>query len=457
MAFAFSYNGAAIRRLAAAGIGLSMAIAAPATAHPRLNQASLLVLAGQEQRLASVSYRLSLANANRCANPGVLTGLVVHDLTQYDRRSRADVARTFLLGNGIGVLAVASGSAAERAGLAKNDEILAVDGVDVQASSSAASQPAASYDRVAAFTSQLNQKLRTDVVQLIVRRQGVSMPMTLAGELGCGGQATLMPSGQLNAWSDGTYVAITTKLMSFATDGELAFVVAHEMSHNILGHQEKLGNVSSGLFSNFGRNAARIKTTEVEADQFAIALMNEAGCDLNAATAFLQRSGKKRPFEIATTHPGTGTRIQLVSAAIAHLPAYSGVNNTLPYQLASASVPSPTWYSLLSVPDRSSIGAMGTEAPTFHDPMWHINATPVVALPLTNSFAKSGALGILPAWSITGAPTSSSSPTGRPIVIFTGNYSFAALPRLIPSPIETGSSAWLLRDANPAELPTPSV
>jgi predicted Zn-dependent protease len=138
---------------------------------------------------------------------------------------------------------------------------------------------------------------------------------------GCGGEFSLAAGQSLSAWSDGSHVVVSRGMVKFAkTDDELAFVVAHEMAHNMLRHAEQLHGVPTGFASNFGSHAARIKRTEIEADSLAVVLMQRAGYDPDMAITFLKRAGKRRWWGFSTTHPGTGQRIKIVQQSIRRVP-----------------------------------------------------------------------------------------------------------------------------------------
>ena len=125
----------------------------------------------------------------------------------------------------------------------------------------------------------------------------------------------------MNAEADGRYVQVTTALAQYvADDAELAAVLAHEFAHNILGHRVRLdaARVSRGFFGNFGRNAARIRETEIEADRFSIYLLDRAGYDPEAAVRFWTRFGQHGlNFLGSPTHPNWRSRIALFETEIA--------------------------------------------------------------------------------------------------------------------------------------------
>jgi predicted Zn-dependent protease len=116
-------------------------------------------------------------------------------------------------------------------------------------------------------------------------------------------------------------VQVTTAIAAYvADDDELAAVLAHEFAHNILGHRVRLdaARVSRGFFGNFGRSAARIRETEIEADRFSVYLLDRAGYDPAAAVRFWTRFGQRGlNFLGSPTHPNWRARIASFETEIA--------------------------------------------------------------------------------------------------------------------------------------------
>jgi Peptidase family M48/PDZ domain len=266
-------------------------------------------------RLEAIGYRLALANAKLCEKPDMLSGLLVHNIGAYAKRSRATITRIYGLTYGFGVLNIVSGSAADVAGIAPGDEIIAVNGYNLASFATDLIGERATYDRTERFVGFLDQSLRGGPASLEVRRGAAKFVVRLPAAEGCGGKFAFLRSGELNAWSDGRTVAVTSRMMEFVTDdAELAFVVAHEMSHNILRHAERLAGTST-LLMQFGIGTRRVKASEIEADVLAIELMARAGFDLDAPERLLRRSSKGRSFDLAITHPGTSRRIDIVNVS----------------------------------------------------------------------------------------------------------------------------------------------
>jgi Peptidase family M48/PDZ domain len=266
-------------------------------------------------RLETIGYRLALANAQLCDRPEMLSGLRLHNIGAYAKGSRAMITKIYGLSYGFGVLNIVPDSAADVAGIAPGDEILTVNGYNLAGFATELIGERATYDRTERFVGFLDQALRSGPASLEIRRGLARFTVSLTGAEGCGGKFAFLRRRELNAWSDGRTVAVTSRMMEFVPDNEeLAFVVAHEMAHNILRHAEKLAG-SSTLLMQFGFGTRRVKSSEIEADALAIELMARAGFDLNAPERLLRRASKGRSLDLAITHPGTSRRIGIVNEA----------------------------------------------------------------------------------------------------------------------------------------------
>lgn len=276
---------------------------------------SIRTLGSEQLRLATVGYRVGEANARTCANPEMTAGLVLHDLTQYAANARASVSTAFSLHEGIGVLEVVPGSVGAAAGLHVDDEILAINDFPVLGATSVATTPQ-SYQRLANFSETLSRALRLGPADLLVRRQGQMFHAHLTGRLVCGGQTIVVNSSDINAWSDGRHVFVSTGMMRLTqTEDQLAFVVGHEMAHNILGHASE--NDTHGLLSLFGIGSAKIRREESAADALSVRLMAPAGYQPAAAIEVLRRAQSALWWAISLDHPSFGERVRTVSGIIA--------------------------------------------------------------------------------------------------------------------------------------------
>ncbi|WP_310467425.1 M48 family metallopeptidase [Sphingomonas sp.] len=297
--------GTSFGKIVIAAVALAtVPLSSPAAAKP----VSIRTLAAQEVRLAAIAYRIAAANSDLCGAGEMTTGMVLHDLTRYDRSIRPAVARAFSVNRGFGVLAIVPGSVAAEAGLRVDDEILSVGRFSVE--DPAAHQRAKSFQRMDQFHSIVNAALKRGDTSLVIRRAGSLIRLPLRAQPGCGGKLTIMTSSALNAWADGRNILVTTGMAKFSrNDDEMSFVIAHEMAHNILGHA--LGGAGAKGILGF----SSVKRDEIEADRFAVRLMAKAGFEPGGSQSFLEHARRRMWWSFSLDHPGFGRRIATVQAA----------------------------------------------------------------------------------------------------------------------------------------------
>lgn len=276
-------------------VGLLLALAAPQNA----KQVALEQLRAQDETVATVAYNLAVRGTALCPQSlSWKTGVKLHNKGQYGAVDRRDAATLFGLGDYPVVLATAPGGAAARAGLMPGDAIVQIGNIKTGPLPDSASY--ADVQRAEAV-------LAAERVSIVIERGGTRKPLTLWGERGCVSDVELLPSRKLNAKADGRIVQITTNVLAETqSDDELAFIVAHEMAHNILRHRERLDRI--------GRRTAYIRETEIEADRMGVRLMHAAGYDATAAARFWERFGKKTGAGIFSDgrHLRTKARVQLL-------------------------------------------------------------------------------------------------------------------------------------------------
>ena len=270
-------------------------------------------------RLEAVSYRLSSASSDLCKSPQMLTGLLLHDLGGFSSETRPTAIRVYRLGFGFGVTHVLADSPAGRAGIEEGDEIVSVNGAEVTTFARKAIGRRASYARTEAFTQYLDAALQMGPATLAMRRGQTIVSVTLAQESGCGGKAIVQRQKTLNAFSDGRHVAVTTTMMRLLdSDAELAFVVAHEMAHNIL-HYAPKRNHRANVRALLPESHKGTRSAEIEADELAVELMARAGYDLDAPELFFGRATKVRRTGLSLTHPSNSKRVRMINAVIARI------------------------------------------------------------------------------------------------------------------------------------------
>jgi hypothetical protein len=304
--------------MARAAAALGLLLAAPASASDD-QIAQLLTLQSVEARVASIGYRLQTQAGDLCAAQTMLAGIQVHDDAQYGADWAPAVAAAFGGGGWPKIYAVASGGAAERAGVRANDTIVRIDG---------AVPPAATrgnpYARVGATLDLIDRGLADGHLALTVTRDGKPLELAIEGQSGCATRFEVKVSGEKQGESDDRYVQITTGLVAFAADdGDLAAAIAHELAHNILNHTARLNaqGVKRGILQNFGKSARMTRATEVEADRLSVYLLDRAGYPMEAAPRFWERF-RTAVFDFGDrTHPGGKERIAVLRAEIAKVEA----------------------------------------------------------------------------------------------------------------------------------------
>jgi beta-barrel assembly-enhancing protease len=291
----------------------AFAVLASATtqAAPDANRAALLALQATDLRVATVAYRLSTANIAICPNQTPQLGFSLHALAQYGGAFRASAKALFGLGDDPAILALVPDGPAAQAGLVAGDALIGVGATRLRAAGMTAKQ---SYDAVREAEAAIDNGPKTRPLKLTIRRGGAEQAINVYAKPGCTSRVVVEPGGKLNAYADGTYVKLTSSVAEYAADeGELAAIIAHEMAHNLLGHQARLDAT--------GRSRANILETEIEADKFSVRLLAGAGYDPRVAARFWARFGKKTGAGIFATgtHLRTKARVALLEEEAAKL------------------------------------------------------------------------------------------------------------------------------------------
>ena len=217
------------------------------------------------------------------------------------------------------------GSAAAKAGVRAGDSIVSVDGRPIgsgapgkDASSSARD---AAVERIAGLPAD-----RPLAVELM--REGRTRTVTIPASPGCRSAFEVLLGPGMTASADGRIVQIGVRFFERYTDDEVAVVVAHELSHNILRHAARLeaAGVKRGLLSEVGRNGRLFRLTEDQADLLGAYLLRNAGYDPQIAVRFWREHGGDVDGGLfrSRTHPSSSARAKALEAAIATMPAGHG-------------------------------------------------------------------------------------------------------------------------------------
>lgn len=303
--------------LTAGGVGL---VAPVAGATPALSE-RWAELRSNDLRVATVMYRLTIANRRFCRD--VLApqpGFALHSLEQYGPADRAEAARSFRLGSHVGVMAVVANSPAARAGLRADDQLISVNGRELTPYDTESAVPTNAAVETAHRS--LSAEMEKGEVTLLVTRADGDHSVRFTAEQGCPSSIELEPDNVVNASADGLRVMISAGLLErCATDDELAFVIAHELAHNLLHHAARLareGISHNGLLPASQPGTAAMRETEEEADHLGVSLSIAAAYDLRGAVSFLNGLQMGDSWaRSSSTHPAPERRLALLAAAIA--------------------------------------------------------------------------------------------------------------------------------------------
>ncbi len=262
----------------------------------------------------TVAFPLLLAAADRCPfDQDGTYGFVLGDI------ARPALQAGSWSGQGIVVSQVYARSPAARAGLQTGDRLIEVNTRDVSRDTAFAAS-----DLVRRLT-----KARVQPLQLDVMRAGQRLQLLMETVPSCQFTLSLVRADVVNAVSNGKQIVVTTGLMYFVrSDDELAWVLAHEIAHNVLGHvpdarlRAMLSDWLSATMGEAGGPAPSSRSLEVDADYLGAYLMARAGFELEAVRRFWQRMGKIEVYPggstagIERSHPTTQERIEAFDATL---------------------------------------------------------------------------------------------------------------------------------------------
>ena len=282
---------------------------------------SFAQIAQLDQRMASTVNRLAIANAPLCDRTMPATGLVIHAVDQYSQADRAAARAYFGFPAPVAVESVIADSPAARAGIAAGSGLLEIGGKPVPGSE-AKGAVTTNRDQTEAMVLALpvDAAISVKITDGDIVRTIAIEPLTA-----CRTTSEVRYASNLLGIADGERIQIGDKFLASASDDDLAVIVAHELAHNILHHNDRLAaaNAKRGLFGEFGRSQRLRKQAETDADRLSVYLLANAGFDPAIAPNFWRGPGRRIDVGIFRSRIYTSAqdRSKLMEAEIARIGA----------------------------------------------------------------------------------------------------------------------------------------
>jgi hypothetical protein len=292
----------------------------------RQREMALSVAVNRYERLLNIGWPLLVSAKELCeGRTGNIYGFLLHDKLAYGKDYEDVAARYFGIDDGVFVRYVHPALPGAGAGLKRGDRVLAIEGEPVRKL------------RAREITERIGA-VDGPTLRLGIEREGRTLELGINGVRGCKYGVVLVSNDSVNAFADGNNVGITTGMMRFVdSDEELSVVVAHEISHNGLGHIEKrTGNIilgtlldiiiagttgvdTGGTFGKIG-GLAYSQGFEAEADYAGLYIAARAGYDISGAANLWRRMAVEHPASIKdsylATHPSTPRRFLAIEQTI---------------------------------------------------------------------------------------------------------------------------------------------
>ena len=164
---------------------------------------------------------------------------------------------------------------------------------------------------------------RIQPLQLEVVREGRRHTLSLMALPACKFSVQLVESDQINGIADGRHIGVTTGAVRFVgSEDELAWVVAHEIAHNVLNHSQNARlramlntflSATTGASGDLAGTMPPRRSLEARADYVGAYIVARAGYDVRAIKQFWHRLERLRSGETAPAidrdHPTTAERL----------------------------------------------------------------------------------------------------------------------------------------------------
>jgi membrane-associated protease RseP (regulator of RpoE activity) len=302
---------------------------------------TLTRMATLQDRLYKVAAPLLIDNAELCTRHARnLLGFTAKNRHTYPGSYNEAAHMVLGMGERLQVTNVLVGSGAAKAGLRQGDELVAAGGKPLPTGPNALSQAGAVFGPIVT---------RQATLPLTVERDGRTRELTIPVTRACAFGIELGNADNVNAYADGQRIMVTRGMMGFTqNDQELAYVLAHTMAHNMLGHAanqrnaatigsiiENLTRVSpdTSMLIGSGGIKAMPPALDASAERLAIYLLARADYRIENVDEFWKRFAATYPATVlnghGANHPSLAQRLAAIDKAVAEVKAKKAANKPL--------------------------------------------------------------------------------------------------------------------------------
>ncbi|MFI4940041.1 MAG: M48 family metalloprotease [Burkholderiales bacterium] len=326
-------------------VAVAPAVVAPPppvnTAELAAHAAALRELAALQDRLYRVAAPLLVNNPALCKrNARNLLGFTAKNKYSYSSEFVDSAQKILGLGEQLQIMGVMPGSGAASAGVQSGDKLVSVNDMPLPQGQNA--------EHLAGLVLAPLLTERTPIT-LTINRDGADILLKIPLTHACAFGVELGNTDSVNAYADGHRVMVTRGMMHAAgSDEELAYILATEMAHNILGHAtkqhtsatiagiiDKLTQLHPDL-SNFD-NLAPIKSSTQEldmaADKLGLYMAARAGYGVENAAPFWSRLATQYPPTVLNSytaiHPATDYRLSAIAKVTVEIKARQAARKPL--------------------------------------------------------------------------------------------------------------------------------
>lgn len=301
----------------------------------------LKVMANLQERLYRVAAPLLINNADLCkAQARNLLGFTAKNRYSYPGEYGDASAAVLGYDDVLQVSGVLAGSGAAKAGLRRGDDLIAAGGKPLPRGRDAESKAAAVFGPLTANSATLN---------MTIARNGSNQTLNVPVTRACAFRVDLGNSDNVNAYNDGNEVLLTRGMINFAQNDEaVAYVMARELAHNILGHAvqtrstatmssiiDNLASIHPDLTMLVGSAGVRPMPADydVAADHLALYMLARAGYNIGNAHAFWQRLSAQYPATVlngyTAIHPSVTARLATIDRSVSEIRAKQAAKRPL--------------------------------------------------------------------------------------------------------------------------------